>query len=70
MSLNHRLGRFFGGNNKENPPVSPINGAFNPCHLPPPGVNAWARERSSFKLDYYDTLAQLDSVQDSSNEKR
>src|SRR6266568_8576231 len=29
-------------------------GLANPSYLPPPGVNAWARERSSFKLG--DTL--------------
>src|SRR5947207_8409853 len=28
-------------------------GLANPCYLPPPGVNAWARERSSFKLGDY-----------------
>jgi len=28
-------------------------GLANPSYLPPPGVNAWARERSSFKLGDY-----------------
>ena len=41
------------GNDKENRLLSPINGACNSCYLPPPGVNAWARERSSFKLGDY-----------------
>src|SRR5207244_368430 len=41
------------GNNKENRRLSPINGAFNPCYLLSPGVNTWARERSSFKLRDY-----------------
>src|SRR6266508_3613709 len=35
-------------------------GLANPCYLPPPGVNAWARERSSFKLGDYSRFGRLD----------